>query len=802
MTTTPTTGNSGNKKKENIKSDFMKCNKCSIIILPKDREKHLHTVVDGDGCQTDLSAKELGFDNTNYDFIRNGTLFVTVRELQNKDNLLGELSMSLQRQILLVSPFTLKMANIAVNDYVIVTNARGHASLRIVWPHMAAPLLSAYPLLQCDEFSPASRLSISRFDGNILEASTLEVEQVAGIEISEEIQSLVLDRLRRTHDATVVHLGEEIRCNHYCESYTLRIVAAESKDLRLETSMAALSIRSPDKDIKAMDTYYRITHNTEFSIRRKQVSVEDTDPSQAQNKNKITFEDIGGLQSAKASLKAFASITTSGLKQLARIGVRPPRRILIIGPSGTGKSMLASAFASQISINIFEVTVQDLIGSEESPGAAAALLKKARHKLILLDNVECFLGGKRDARDGYARINAFIRVLPPQSFVIATSGRVSTLDEAVRGLFDAEIETAVPKVEERLEILKLMLRKFSHHLKSSEIDEINSTLHGYTGANLESLIRHAVVSRMTEKGENQAGFLENEDLKKASKIVTATPMREVVLDIPKVYWSDIGGMEKVKQRLRKSVEWPLLHKDDFRRMGIKPPSGLLMYGPPGCAKTMIAQALATESGLNFLAVKGPELFSKWVGDSERAVRDLFRKARAAAPSIVFFDEIDAIGSERKRSSGGGSVVGDRVLTQLLTEIDGIEALEGVMIVAATNRPDIIDEALLRPGRLDSVVYVPLPDLAARREILQICFKKHPVDSKVQLEDVVNWTSGYSGAEIVALMQEAAIEAYEEHMTMQNVSTWHIEKALTIVTPRITNESVAFYERFHKTFSKK
>ncbi|OQR78160.1 spermatogenesis-associated protein 5-like [Tropilaelaps mercedesae] len=489
-----------------------------------------------------------------------------------------------------------------------------------------------------------------------------------------------------------------------------------------------------------------ITHNTEFTLTRKPVLCENSNSLKMSTKTQITFDDIGGLDSAKSLLQSLATISSHGLKHLATMGIRPLRRILLIGPSGTGKSMLVNALASKLGVEILEVGTQDFANSEES-SAEVPFIKKVRRHLILLDNVETLLGGKRDNKGGFAKLRAFISALPYQVFVVATCNRVSMLDENIRGVFDSEIETTVPKAEDRLKILKLMFRKFPHRLMDNEISEINSVLHGYTGENLESLVRHAVVDRMMRKGEDEAGSFDLKDLLAASKIVTATPMREVMLDIPKVYWADIGGMGEVKKQLMKSVQWPLLHKNDFKRMGIKPPSGLLMYGPPGCAKTMIARALATESGLNFLAVKGPELFSKWVGDSERAVRDLFRKARSAAPAIVFFDEIDVIATERKSSSDGGSGVGDRVLAQLLTEMDGIEALEDVMIVAATNRPDIIDEALLRPGRLDSMVYVPLPDEAARREILGICFKRHPVGSEVQLSSVVCNTTGYSGAEV-------------------------------------------------------
>ncbi|XP_013792936.2 spermatogenesis-associated protein 5-like [Limulus polyphemus] len=254
-------------------------------------------------------------------------------------------------------------------------------------------------------------------------------------------------------------------------------------------------------------------------------------------------------------------------------------------------------------------------------------------------------------------------------------------------------------------------------------------------------------------------------------------------------------MAEVKKKLKQAVEWPLKHPEAFSRMGIRPPCGLLMYGPPGCSKTMIAKAIATESELNFIAIKGPELFNKWVGESERAVRELFRKARSVAPSIIFFDEIDALAAERGGSSGGSNV-GDRVLAQLLTELDGIEQLQGVLMVAATNRPDMIDKALLRPGRLDSIIYVPLPNEVTRREIFHIRLKKMPISEGVDIELLVERTNGYSGAEIVAVCHEAAMKALEEDITTQSVKWEHFLSALRTVQPRSSPEMIRFYEEYY------
>nr|KAF6402554.1 spermatogenesis associated 5 [Rousettus aegyptiacus] len=278
--------------------------------------------------------------------------------------------------------------------------------------------------------------------------------------------------------------------------------------------------------------------------------------------------------------------------------------------------------------------------------------------------------------------------------------------------------------------------------------------------------------------------------------IRPSAMREVAVDVPNVSWSDIGGLENIKLKLKQAVEWPLKHPESFTRMGVQPPKGVLLYGPPGCSKTMIAKALATESGLNFLAIKGPELMNKYVGESERAVREVFRKARAVAPSIIFFDELDALAVERGSSSGAGNVA-DRVLAQLLTEIDGIEQLRDVTILAATNRPDRIDKALMRPGRIDRIVYVPLPDAATRREIFNLQFHSMPISQDVDLDQLILRTDTYSGAEIIAVCREAALLALEEDIQANCIMRRHFTQALSTVTPRIPESLRRFYEDYQE-----
>jgi AAA family ATPase len=293
-------------------------------------------------------------------------------------------------------------------------------------------------------------------------------------------------------------------------------------------------------------------------------------------------------------------------------------------------------------------------------------------------------------------------------------------------------------------------------------------------------------------------IVRTEDILWAVTQVKPSAMREVFIEVPNVRWSDIGGQHELKLKLRQAVEWPLKHPEAFTRLGISPPRGVLMFGPPGCSKTMIAKALATESKLNFLSIKGPELFSKWVGESERAVREVFHKARQVAPAIVFFDELDALGSERSGASGyGASNVQERVLAQLLTELDGVEPLGNVTVVGATNRPDRIDKALLRPGRLDRIVYVPLPDANTRQEILEMQLHKMPVASDVNIDELVNRTESYSGAEVIAVCHEAALKALEENLSATNVKHSHFMSALQLVIPRTPSSLLKLYETYLK-----
>ncbi|WKX89915.1 hypothetical protein Q1695_009059 [Nippostrongylus brasiliensis] len=369
---------------------------------------------------------------------------------------------------------------------------------------------------------------------------------------------------------------------------------------------------------------------------------------------------------------------------------------------------------------------------------------------------------------------------PAFAAIILAVRQAEDLELGVRVRFPVEVEVDVPMEEERIEILRTLI-----DVEHDVIAELARRTHGFTGGDLKSLV---ISSRFVE-GQSIAERLEN-----ARKRVRPTGIRHFILEVPHVTWSDIGGSEELKLEIQQAVIWPQRHRAAFDRFGIDPPSGILLYGPPGCSKTLVARALANESKMNFLAVKGPELFSKWVGESEKAIRDLFSRARQVAPTIVFFDEIDAVGGSRGSEKSSG--VTDRVLAQLLTELDGLEKQSGVLLLAATNRPDQLDSALLRPGRLDRAIYVGLPDAETRRAIIEIRTKRM-VLSEDDVTKLVNHTKGYSGAELVAVCRQAALLAMRENIDATEVRWNHFEEALTAIVPRTDTKMLDVYEKFKR-----
>ncbi|XP_059024963.1 ATPase family gene 2 protein homolog A isoform X1 [Mustela lutreola] len=538
---------------------------------------------------------------------------------------------------------------------------------------------------------------------------------------------------------------------------------------------------------------------------------------------KVTYGMIGGLSS---QLKAIREMIELPLKQpelFKSYGIPCPRGVLLYGPPGTGKTMIARAIANEVGAYVSVINGPEIISKfyGETEARLRQIFAEAtlRHpSIIFIDELDALCPKREGAQNEVEkRVVASLLTLMDgigsegsegQVLVLGATNRPHALDAALRrpGRFDKEIEIGVPNAADRLDILQKLLQRVPHLLTESELLQLANGAHGYVGADLKALCNEAglhALRRVLKKQPNlsdskMAGLVKItlNDFLQAMNDIRPSAMREVAIDVPNVSWSDIGGLENIKLKLKQAVEWPLKHPESFIRMGIQPPKGVLLYGPPGCSKTMIAKALANESGLNFLAIKGPELMNKYVGESERAVREIFRKARAVAPSIIFFDELDALAVERGSSSGAGNVA-DRVLAQLLTEMDGVEQLKDVTILAATNRPDRIDKALMRPGRIDRIIYVPLPDAATRREIFNLQFHSMPISNDVDLDELILQTDTYSGAEVIAVCREAALLALEEDIQANCITRRHFTQALSTVTPRIPKSLRRFYEEYQE-----
>ncbi|XP_069572602.1 ATPase family gene 2 protein homolog A [Brachyistius frenatus] len=598
-------------------------------------------------------------------------------------------------------------------------------------------------------------------------------------------------------------------------SYNSQDPSESSLDPETEESV---SIATPAGALST-DTFYRLSCSTKVSFQGR-AGQADVDAK----RSKVTYSMIGGLSSQLDVIRETIELPLKRPELFSNYGIPPPRGVLLYGPPGTGKTMIGRAIANEIGAHMTVINGPEIMSKfyGETEARLRQIFSEASQRqpaIIFIDELDA-LCPKRDGAQNEVekRVVASLLTLMDgigseghsgQLLVLGATNRPHALDPALRrpGRFDKELEVGVPGAAERADILRKQLSCVPCSAAAEELKQLADAAHGYVGADLAAVCKEAGLRALKRAlGASHPAASDQQlmgtvtvtlqDLRWATSVVKPSAMREVAIDVPKVRWSDVGGMEEVKLKLKQAVEWPLRHPEAFTRMGIQPPKGVLLYGPPGCSKTMIAKALANESGLNFLAIKGPELLSKYVGESERAVREVFRKARAVAPSIVFFDEIDALAGERGSSSGSGGV-GDRVLAQLLTEMDGIEQLRDVTVLAATNRPDMIDKALMRPGRLDRIVYVPLPDAPTRLEIFSLQFRNMPVAENVSLDDLVTRTDKYSGAEITAVCREAALLALQEDIKARRVQARHFESALDAVKPRIPDSLVQSYVGYQR-----
>lgn len=535
---------------------------------------------------------------------------------------------------------------------------------------------------------------------------------------------------------------------------------------------------------------------------------------------RVTYEDIGGLSAEIKKVREMIELPMKHPELFERLGVEAPKGVLLHGPPGTGKTLLARALASETNAHFETLSGPEIMSKYygESEERLRQLFKTAEENapsIILIDEIDS-IAPKREEVTGeverrvVAQLLALMDGLESRGkvVIIGATNRPDALDPALRrpGRFDREIEIGVPNRDARLEILQIHTRGMP---LSSDVDlgRLADITHGFVGADLAALAREAgmralrrVLPELDLEVESIPAEILNKievtmaDFMDALRDLEPSAMREVLVESPNVHWSDIGGLAQAKQELMEAVEWPLTYPKIFEHMKASPPKGILLYGPPGTGKTLLAKAVATESQANFISVKGPEFLSKWVGESERAVRETFRKAKQAAPAVVFFDEIDAIAPMRSSGSADSHVT-ERVISQILSEMDGLEPLHNVIVIAATNRPDIIDPALLRPGRFDRMIEIGPPDEESRLEILRIHTANRPLADDVDLAEIAKRTDGYSGADLAAVCSEAvmlAIREYvlsgkpqdEESIKNLKVERRHFEEALKKVRPSL------------------
>ena len=638
----------------------------------------------------------------------------------------------------------------------------------------------------------------------------------------------------------------------------------------------------------------QITEFTDFQVSEK--PVKEVSKTAALG---VTYEDIGGLKDVIQKVREMIELPLKHPEIFEKLGIEPPKGVLLYGPPGTGKTLLAKAVANEANAHFIAINGPEIMSKYygESEERLREVFKEAEENapaIIFIDEIDS-IAPKREEVSGEVEKRVVSQLLTLMDglksrgkvIVIGATNRPDAIDPALRrpGRFDREIEVGVPDKQGRKEILQIHTRgmpiepefrkskvieilekleqndayreavekalpkvreakdeeeikralrevdeKLYDEVKAKLIDDLLEELaektHGFVGADLAALAREAamvVLRRLINEGKinpEQEKIppevlselrVRKEDFYEALKMVEPSALREVLIEVPNVHWEDIGGLENVKQELREAVEWPLKYPEAFMGLGITPPKGILLYGPPGTGKTLLAKAVATESEANFIAIRGPEVLSKWVGESEKNIREIFRKARQAAPTVVFIDEIDAIAPRRGTDVNR---VTDRLINQLLTEMDGIQENSGVVVIAATNRPDIIDPALLRPGRFDRLILVPAPDEKARLEIFKVHTRKVPLAEDVNLEELAKRTEGYTGADIAAVVREAAMLAMrralqegiirpgmkaDEIRQKVKVTMKDFEEALKKIGPSVSKETMEYYRKVQEQF---
>ncbi|KAG4304011.1 hypothetical protein PORY_002534 [Pneumocystis oryctolagi] len=674
-----------------------------------------------------------------------------------------------------LNSYQLKRAGLNTGDPVLIENESSLSRylFGIAWMNSGVgfdEVILSDKMRKKGNFTLGQCVSVKKYPEQLFKADNIEIES-----LDCDLRHVLLNKIKDFFlKIKYISIGSEYEYNHHGKVIIIKIKTINDQS---EILNAIREMQISDKNI--YPNIFFVENDTKLVLS----SNENITP-------KITFSSIGGLKRQIELLKDYIEMPLLKPQYFQKFNISPPKGVLLYGPPGTGKTMLLRAIANETNAYVELVNGPSIVGkylgeTETNLVKIFENAKKHQPSIIFIDEIDA-IAPKRSEDTVDRRVVASLLTLMDgmnssgQIVVVGATNRPNTLDEALRrpGRFEKEIEIGVPDADARLEILKLNFDKMPHNLNKDDIENLAKRTHGYVGADLTSICREAAISAIkhgiAENISEENFSISKHDIEIALKDVRQSVMREVFLETPHVRWSDIGGQQVIKQKLREAIEWPLTHPQTFLKLGIVPPKGILLYGPPGCSKTLIAKAAATEAGINFFAIKGPEVFNKYVGESERTIREIFRKARLASPSMIFFDEIDALSINR----GSGEETADRVLSALLNELDGIESLTNVTILAATNRPDVIDHALIRPGRFDRIIYVGLPDLETRKDIFKIKFKTMNVSNDVDIDELSEKTDGCSGAEISALCQDAGINAMYDDINAVNIEKKHFDKALT------------------------
>ncbi|MFT4945493.1 MAG: transitional endoplasmic reticulum ATPase, partial [Halovenus sp.] len=676
-----------------------------------------------------------------------------------------------------------------------------------------------------------------RIDGRLRRETGVGVDDTVGVEPAEVNPARRLTVALPQNLRVRGNIAPMIRQNLSGQAVTENQTVPVSFGLGPLSSMSGQKVPLKIADSEPGGTVV-VTDSTEIEIsERPAEQLSEATPEESTTPN-VTYEDIGGLDTELEQVREMIELPMRHPELFQQLGIEPPKGVLLQGPPGTGKTLMARAVANEIDAHFTDISGPEIMSKYygESEEQLREVFEEAAENapaVVFIDEIDS-IAPKRDDTSGDVERRVVAQLLSlmdgleerREVVVIGATNRVDALDPALRrgGRFDREIEVGVPDKAGRTEILQVHTRGMPL-AEGIDLDQYAENTHGFVGADIEQLAKEAAMNALRrirpeldlEQDEIDAETLERlevsqRDFKQALKGIEPSALREVFVEVPDTTWDQVGGLEETKERLRETIQWPLEYPEVFEAMDMQAAKGVLMYGPPGTGKTLLAKAIANEAQSNFISIKGPELLNKYVGESEKGVREVFEKARSNAPTVVFFDEIDSIAGERGQRSGD-SGVGERVVSQLLTELDGLEELEDVVVIATTNRPDLIDQALLRPGRLDRHVHVPVPDAEARGKIFEVHTRDKPLADGVDLGNLADQTEGYVGADIEAVCREASMAASREFInsvgpddvdeTVGNVRVTpdHFETALDEVGPSVDAELRERYEEVEEQFER-